>query len=56
MPTQNTHTPPIARDHLLTHSHVSASTSGKQVAQVSDTVLVTTRQEQATPSDGYVLL
>ena len=56
MPKQNTHTPPPARDLIITYSHASASTSREQVAQVLDTIPVTPGQEQATPSDRYILV
>ena len=56
MPKQNIHTPPPTRDPIITCCHANASTLGEQVAQVLDTVLVTPRQEHATPSDIYVLV
>ena len=56
MPKQNIHTPPPTRDPIITCCHANASTLGEQVAQVLDNVLVTSVQEQATPSDRYVLI
>ena len=56
MPKQNNHTPPLARDPIITHSRTTASTSGEQVVQVLDTVLLTLGKEQATPSDRYILV
>ena len=48
MPKQNNYTPPPARDPIISHIHVSMSTSREQVAQVSDNVPVTPGQEQDT--------
>ena len=48
MPKQNTHTPPLARDPIITRSHAHASTSWEQIIQGSDVVPVTPRQEQTT--------
>ena len=56
MPKRNTHTPPPARDPIITRSHTHASTSGKQITQGSDIVPVTPGQEQTTQSDIYVLV
>ena len=56
MPKQNTHTPPLARDLIITRSHAPASTSREQITQGSNIVPVTLGQEQTTQSDRYVLI
>ena len=45
MPKRNTHTPPPARDLIITRSHAHASTSGEQITQCSEIVPVTPGQE-----------
>ena len=45
MPKQNTQTCPPTRDPIITHSHAHTSTSGEQIAQGSETVPTTPRQE-----------
>ena len=56
MPKQNTHTPPPARDLIITRSHAHASKSGEQITQGTDIVLVTPGQEQTIQLDQYVLV
>ena len=56
MPKRNNHTPPTTKDLIITRSRASASTSGEQVVQVSDTVPVTPGQERATLSNRYILV
>ena len=56
MPKRNNHTPPPARDPIITCSHASVSTSGEQVSHVLDIVPVTPRQERATLSEIYILV
>ena len=48
MPKKNTHTPPPARDPIITHSHTHASTLGEQITQGSDIVPITPGQEHIT--------
>ena len=56
MPKRNTHTPPPARDPIITLSHAHASTSGEQITQGSYIVPVTLGQEHTTQSNKYVLV